>query len=57
MSLLSTGTWKIPRDDTVDNVDLAFEVGFDHIDTAQIYGRVGERSAYIIAWSVRDRLY
>jgi len=32
------GTWKIPQDKTQDNVLTAIEVGFDHIDTAQVYG-------------------
>lgn len=32
------GTWKIPQETCVDNVDLAIELGFNHIDTAQIYG-------------------
>jgi len=39
------GTWKIPQDKTQDNVLTAVEVGFDHIDTAQVYGnelQVGE---------------
>jgi len=36
------GTWKIPKETTVDNVDLAIETGFSHIDTAQIYGNEEE---------------
>ncbi|EJU02254.1 oxidoreductase [Dacryopinax primogenitus] len=32
------GTWKIPQDKTQDNVLTAIDVGFDHIDTAQVYG-------------------
>jgi hypothetical protein len=29
------GTWKIPKEVCVGQVDTAFEVGFDHIDSAQ----------------------
>jgi len=39
------GTGAIPQDKTQDNVLTAVDVGFDHIDTAQVYGnelQVGE---------------
>lgn len=37
------GTWKIGSGETVVNqVDQALSVGFDHIDTAQVYGNEGE---------------
>lgn len=29
------GSWKIPKDVCVGQVDQAIDVGFDHIDTAQ----------------------
>ena len=29
------GTWKIPQDECVHQTDQAWEVGFDHIDSAQ----------------------
>ncbi|GHJ83636.1 hypothetical protein NliqN6_0038 [Naganishia liquefaciens] len=31
------GTWKIPQDVAGDQTQQAIEVGFDHIDTAQVY--------------------
>ena len=31
------GTWKVPQDSTEGEVDVAIQVGFDHIDTAQTY--------------------
>jgi diketogulonate reductase-like aldo/keto reductase len=31
------GSWKIPRDQATHQTDQAIEVGFDHIDTAQVY--------------------
>lgn len=31
------GSWKIPRDQATSQTDQAIEVGFDHIDTAQVY--------------------
>jgi len=34
---LGFGTWKIPKENTAENVELAFECGFAHIDTAQAY--------------------
>ncbi|TYJ54507.1 hypothetical protein B9479_004831 [Cryptococcus floricola] len=33
------GTWKVPNDVTAGEVDQAIDIGFDHIDTAQAYGR------------------
>lgn len=30
------GTWKIPQDVTSEQVQQGIEVGFDHIDTAQV---------------------
>lgn len=30
------GTWKIPQDVAGDQTQQAIEVGFDHIDTAQV---------------------
>jgi hypothetical protein len=30
------GTWKIPQDVASDQTQQAIEVGFDHIDTAQV---------------------
>lgn len=32
------GTWKIPQETTASNLDAAFNSGYSHIDTAQIYG-------------------
>ncbi|WVQ85123.1 hypothetical protein IAT38_007288 [Cryptococcus sp. DSM 104549] len=31
------GTWKIPKEVTAGQVDQAIDVGFDHLDTAQVY--------------------
>ncbi|ODN75577.1 hypothetical protein, variant 2 [Cryptococcus amylolentus CBS 6039] len=36
------GTWKVPNDVTAGEVDQAIDIGFDHIDTAQIYGNETE---------------
>lgn len=36
------GTWKVPQDLTSGEVTNAFEVGFDHIDTAQVYANEEE---------------
>ncbi|KAJ9104117.1 hypothetical protein QFC19_004101 [Naganishia cerealis] len=36
------GTWKIPRDVAGDQTQQAIEVGFDHIDTAQVYANEEE---------------
>ncbi|WVO21288.1 uncharacterized protein IAS62_002595 [Cryptococcus decagattii] len=34
---IAFGTWKIPKENTPSQVGQAIDVGFDHIDTAQIY--------------------
>jgi 2,5-diketo-D-gluconate reductase A len=39
---LGFGTYKISQDATVDTTLLAFEVGYRHIDTAQMYGNEGQ---------------
>lgn len=36
------GTWKIARDVCGDQTQQAIEVGFDHIDTAQVYANEEE---------------
>ncbi|WVQ76922.1 hypothetical protein IAR50_006601 [Cryptococcus sp. DSM 104548] len=36
------GTWKVPNDVTAGEVDQAIDIGFDHIDTAQMYGNESE---------------
>ncbi|MFC6287317.1 aldo/keto reductase [Nocardioides sp. GCM10027113] len=35
---LGFGTWQVPPEDTADVVSQALEVGYRHIDTAQMYG-------------------
>ncbi|KAL0243704.1 hypothetical protein I308_105675 [Cryptococcus tetragattii IND107] len=39
---IAFGTWKIPKEKTPSQVGQAIDVGFDHIDTAQIYHNEGE---------------
>ncbi|KGB79884.2 oxidoreductase [Cryptococcus deuterogattii R265] len=34
---IAFGTWKIPKENTPSQVGQAIDVGFDHLDTAQVY--------------------
>ncbi len=38
MPQLGLGTWKLTGDTCVEAVDLALQMGYDHLDTADVYG-------------------
>ena len=44
---LGFGTFQIPADETTDNVLTAFEAGYRHVDTAQMYGNEAEVGAAV----------
>jgi 2,5-diketo-D-gluconate reductase A len=55
---LGFGVFLVPREDTQRTVELALEVGYRHIDTAQMYGNEAEVGAAIAASGIaRDDLY
>jgi len=52
------GTFKIPPDDTADAVGRALEIGYRHIDTAQMYGNEAGVGAAIRASGIdRDEIF
>jgi 2,5-diketo-D-gluconate reductase A len=55
---LGFGVFLVPPEDTQRTVEQAFEVGYRHIDTAQMYGNEAEVGAAIEASGLaRDELY
>ncbi len=55
---LGFGVFLVPADATQRTVEQAFEVGYRHIDTAQMYGNEAEVGAAIAAAGIaRDELY
>ena len=55
---LGFGVFKVPRDQTEKTVTAAFEAGYRHIDTAQMYGNEAGVGAAIAASGIpRDELY
>ena len=55
---LGFGVFLVPPDQTQRTVEQAFEVGYRHIDTAQMYGNEAEVGAAIAASGIpRDDLY
>jgi 2,5-diketo-D-gluconate reductase A len=55
---LGFGVFLVPPDETQRTVEQAFEVGYRHIDTAQMYGNEAEVGAAIAASGIpRDELY
>jgi 2,5-diketo-D-gluconate reductase A len=55
---LGFGVFLVPPDETQRTVEQAFEVGYRHIDTAQMYGNEAEVGAAIAASGLpRDELY
>jgi diketogulonate reductase-like aldo/keto reductase len=55
---LGFGTWQIEGDDAIEGVRNALELGYRHIDTAQIYGNEAEVGAGIRASDVpRDEIF
>ena len=55
---LGFGVFLVPPDQTQRTVEQAFEVGYRHIDTAQMYGNEAEVGAAIAASGIpRDELY
>jgi 2,5-diketo-D-gluconate reductase A len=55
---LGFGVFLVPPEDTQRTVEQAFEVGYRHIDTAQMYGNEAEVGAAIAASGIpRDELY
>jgi len=55
---LGFGVFLVPQDQTQRTVEQAFEVGYRHIDTAQMYGNEAEVGAAIAASGIpRDELY
>ncbi|MGZ4453776.1 MAG: aldo/keto reductase [Nocardioides sp.] len=52
------GVWQVPADDTHRVVSEAFELGYRHIDTAQMYGNeAGVGSALAASGLARDEVY
>ncbi len=52
------GVWQVPADDTHRVVSEAFELGYRHIDTAQMYGNeAGVGSALAASGLARDQVY
>ncbi|MGZ4476560.1 MAG: aldo/keto reductase [Nocardioides sp.] len=52
------GVWQVPADDTHRVVSEAFELGYRHIDTAQMYGNeAGVGSALAASGLTRDEVY
>ena len=49
---LGFGTYKVAADDTYDAVSRALEVGYRHIDTAQMYGNEAEVGAALEACGI-----
>ena len=45
MPQLGLGTWKLTGDTCVEAVDLALQMGYDHLDTADVYGNHREVAA------------
>jgi 2,5-diketo-D-gluconate reductase A len=55
---LGFGVFLVPAEETQRTVEQAFEVGYRHIDTAQMYGNEAEVGAAIAAAGIpRDELY
>jgi 2,5-diketo-D-gluconate reductase A len=55
---LGFGVFLVPPEETQRTVEQAFEVGYRHIDTAQMYGNEAEVGAAIAASGIpRDELY
>jgi 2,5-diketo-D-gluconate reductase A len=55
---LGFGVFLVPPEDTQRTVEQAFEVGYRHIDTAQMYGNEAEVGAAVAASGIpRDELY
>src|SRR5262245_6487647 len=55
---LGFGVFLVPPDQTQRTVEQAFEVGYRHIDTAQMYGNEAEVGSAIAASGIpRDELY
>ena len=55
---LGFGVFLVPPEQTQRTVEQAFEVGYRHIDTAQMYGNEAEVGAAIAATGIpRDQLY
>jgi 2,5-diketo-D-gluconate reductase A len=55
---LGFGVFLVPQDQTQRTVEQAFEVGYRHIDTAQMYGNEAEVGSAIAASGIpRDELY
>jgi 2,5-diketo-D-gluconate reductase A len=52
------GVWQVPQDETERVVSDAFELGYRHLDTAQMYGNeAGVGSAIAASGLARDELY
>lgn len=55
---LGFGTWELVGDDTVPGVSAALELGYRHIDTAQVYGNEAEVGEALAASGVdRDEVF
>ena len=55
---LGFGVFQVPPEQTADTVTRAFEVGYRHIDTAQMYGNEQETGVAIAASGIpRDELF
>lgn len=55
---LGFGTWQLPGDVARDSVQAALEIGYRHIDTAQIYGNEAEVGAGLARSGVpRDEVF
>ncbi|MGA8845948.1 MAG: aldo/keto reductase [Nocardioides sp.] len=55
---LGFGTYQVPPEQTADTVSKAFEAGYRHIDTAQMYGNEQEVGVAIASSGIaRDELY
>lgn len=55
---LGFGVFQVPPEQTADTVTKAFEAGYRHIDTAQMYGNEQETGVAIAAAGIpRDELY
>jgi 2,5-diketo-D-gluconate reductase A len=55
---LGFGVFQVPPDQTQETVEHAFEVGYRHIDTAQMYGNEAEVGAAVAASGIpRDQLW
>lgn len=54
---IAFGTWKVPQDVTSGEVTTAFDVGFDHIDTAQVYANEEQVGQALAQGEVKRKSY